>query len=173
MIDFTTITDAAGWTSTARGLITTARDAAKSRDVNTMKHASSDLLDFLQKRTSDCPRAVVDAVFGAQTEVNLAIASTSVDAIDEATAQLNAFVIDIQRVSAELNQKRTLIALEPVINTLNSVTSLVNQAKSLQAKLSAANPATINLAGLQSDIGTIVAQLSNIVTDLKQVTGQS
>ena len=105
MIDFTTIKDAAGWASTAQGLITTARDAAKGRDVNTLKQASSDLLAFLQNRTSDCSRAVVDAVFGAQTEVDLAITSTAVAAIDEATAQLTAFVIDVQRGSIDRNQK--------------------------------------------------------------------
>ena len=173
MIDFTNIKDAAGWASAAQGLLNVARDAAKGRNVNAMKQASSDLLTFLQNRTSDCPGAVVEAVSDGQGELALAIDSASIDAIDAATVQLAAFVIDVQRVSVELNQKAKLIKLEPVIDTLNSITTLVNEAKRLQNKLKGQNAATIDIAGLETGVSNIIAQLNTIAGDLKQVTGQT
>ena len=173
MIDLNSIQTPAGWAQAAETLLAAGRDAAKARDLDQMKQAGSDLLAFIQGRTSDCPQAVLDAVVGGQSEIALAIDSAAVGAIDAATVQLSAFVIDVQRATDDLNRKAKLIALQPVIDTVNSLTSLITNAKALQARIASQSPATLDLAGIQGGVQAIIDQLTTVAGDLKSVTGLS
>jgi hypothetical protein len=171
MMDFSQINDPAGWASAAQRLIAKARDAVSAQNVNRMKAASSDLLAFVQQRTSDCPQTVVDSVVAAQTEVVLAIEAGAVGAIDAATTQLSAILIDVQRVSADLNRQAKMIELQPVLDTLDSVTSVINDVKAIQAKIEGQDLATLDVGSLKDGVQDILDQLTGIARNLRILTG--
>jgi hypothetical protein len=171
MINWDNIEGPTGWASIAEELLTAARNATRVHNIEAMQGVSADLLAFVQNRTSECPQAVADAVFHGQSELTLAIATTSVDQIQAATAQLNAYLVDVQRASTALDQQAKLIALGPVINTLHAVHDVIENAQGIRQKIANQKPQNLDIPALEGDIQAMINQLNRIASDLQALSG--
>jgi hypothetical protein len=161
-INWRTVRTAEDWTSLAEKLITEAREAIRAGEVRQMERTSERLLAFLQRRTTACPREVAEAVFQVQTELSQAVVEGVTGSIAGRTAQINAYLQDVQRVAQRLKEAAAMISLTKVRQTVDELTESVADLKGIHQKLRRQGS-----AALATEVAGVISKLKNSVDGLE------
>jgi hypothetical protein len=99
---------------------------------------------------------VAEAVFQVQTELSQAVVEGVTGSIAGRTAQINAYLQDVQRVAQRLNEAAAMISLTAVRQTVDEVAEAVAELKGIQQKL-----------GRQGS-GALATEMAGVISKLKK-----
>jgi hypothetical protein len=134
-IDYDNLATAQDWIDAGREVVTDARDAAKTTDKNKWQSAADACAEFVDKRTLDCPKEIAHIVSGAQVELSQLIVADDIGSIKSRSAQFDAYLLDIDHLSAVAEKSADMISLKSATDAIADVTGVVKGLKDVKKEL--------------------------------------
>ena len=151
---------AQGWIDLAADVVKRARAAAGAGDRGPIERSSDECAEFVSIRTPACPKAIIEAVSDVQVELSQLLISNDIKSITGRTAQFDAYLQDIKRLSTEAKRAADLISFKTASDVVDNLTGVIKGARALKKSLNNGDTAAV-----KSGLDDLVTKVQQIMDD--------